>query len=637
MSNDSYNNNKIKTGVIFPNAVVDNKYNSVCNLSGVDVPNKFLDILNKGLSFVPTPKYLSLSKIKKQHENFIRRIKIHDYFLYQPEFPPKNLGLNIPTSNKLKYPSTWIPTDNDLSMECCVLIKELNNNFDKNIANFKTIPAINGDTKLITSIKPNLNFKDLTSLKQFIISNHIICKKSDKSKSIVILKEDSYVQEVMRQLDDTKYYRPLEAPLQPRTTVLIKSIVDNLFDSKLIDSKQRDFLYPPDPPRPRIFYLLPKIHKPIESWPSGDMPPGRPIISNCGSETNHIAKYIDHFLEPIANLHPSFLKNSYDFKNKICSKNIPTNSYIVTADISSLYTNMRIDLTLEAVRRQFDRYPDPNRPDRTILQLLNIILSRNDFHFNDKIYLQTCGTAMGLSSAPHLANVFLIDFDERAMNYNNKPLFYYRYLDDIFFIFTGSLDELKTFENYLNSLIPGIKLTFNYSLISGDFLDTTVFKSTALDGTTSLKTKIYFKPTDTHQLLHFNSFHPPHVFRSIIKSQILRFFRLSSELSDFETTCKIFFSSIKEFGYSYHLFRSIKRAIKFNVNKNHKKRKNNNNTHKMLPIILDYCPLSSKLANDYKNIIKTFPSFSLLRPITAFHNHPNIGSFVTTSKFISTY
>ena len=35
------------------------------------------------------------------------------------------------------------------------------------------------------------------------------------------------------------------------------------------------------------------------------------------------------------------------------------------------------------------------RPDKEILKLLEINLTRNDFQFDDKFYLQTKGTAMG--------------------------------------------------------------------------------------------------------------------------------------------------------------------------------------------------------------------------------------------------
>jgi len=135
---------------------------------------------------------------------------------------------------------------------------------------------------------------------------------------------------------------------------------------------------------------------------------------------------------------------------------------------------------------------------------------------------------MGKVYAPALANIYMLEFDEKAMNgFKIKPLLFFRYLDDIFFIWMGTLDELLEYETYLNSLIPGIKITLEYNKINCNFLDTTIYKQT-INNETTLQTKVYFKPTDTHQLLHTNSFHPRHTCKGILKSQLLRFKRISS-------------------------------------------------------------------------------------------------------------
>ena len=65
-------------------------------------------------------------------------------------------------------------------------------------------------------------------------------------------------------------------------------------------------------------YLLPKIHKNRKVWPGqGKVPPGGPIIADCGSESYASAEYIDHFLTPLAKQHKSYLKDTNDFINKI--------------------------------------------------------------------------------------------------------------------------------------------------------------------------------------------------------------------------------------------------------------------------------------------------------------------------------
>lgn len=64
-------------------------------------------------------------------------------------------------------------------------------------------------------------------------------------------------------------------------------------------------------------------------------------------------------------------------------------------DMCSLYTNIEIPGGVGAIQRILARHPDPNRPDDSLLRLLEISLTRNDLVFQNKFYLQVKGTAMG--------------------------------------------------------------------------------------------------------------------------------------------------------------------------------------------------------------------------------------------------
>jgi hypothetical protein len=73
-----------------------------------------------------------------------------------------------------------------------------------------------------------------------------------------------------------------------------------------------------------------------------------------------------------------------------------------------------------------------------------------------------------------------------------------------------------------------------------------------------LDTKVFFKSTDTHQLLHKSSFHPKHTFRGILKSQIIRFDRISSRNEDFQRATNTLFRALRTRGYSKRFLRQIK-------------------------------------------------------------------------------
>ena len=70
--------------------------------------------------------------------------------------------------------------------------------------------------------------------------------------------------------------------------------------------------------------------------------------------------------------------------------------------------------------------------------------------------------------------------------------------------------KLSQFFEVLNNHCESIKLKDEIHAQEINFLDATLFKGL-------LDTKIYFKRTDSHQLLHKQYFHPKHTFSDILK------------------------------------------------------------------------------------------------------------------------
>ena len=101
-----------------------------------------------------------------------------------------------------------------------------------------------------------------------------------------------------------------------------------------------------------------------------------------------------------------------------------------------------------------------------------MILTMNNFSFNDNHYLQIHGTAMGTKMAPSYANLFLGFFEANALkNAPFQPHTWLRYIDDIFMIWTEGLDNLKIFIDYLNNIHSTIKFTSSHSSTNIPFLD----------------------------------------------------------------------------------------------------------------------------------------------------------------------
>lgn len=508
-----------------------------------------LSLLDKGLTFIPTVCRTPHSFISECQTRNIRNLKLRDYFRnkadgYDPEL----------FQNRFIKRSEWEPKMSKLSEEAIEAIASISDATAQ--AASKISPTANPSNKI------NLTAEERNALIRLKNNEKIVIKPADKGGAVVIMDKEAYKAEAYRQLNNEFYYKPIERPLANKTAPKINKIISDLQCTGCISDKQAEYLWAKPPTHPRPFYLLPKIHKDEFKWPQKTMPEGRPIVSDSGSETEKIAEFIDYFLKPIATDSDTYLKDTYDFINKIRGQQIPHNAFIVTGDVTALYTNMHIDESLKRVEEEFLTHPDPRRNDKAILDLLDLSLRNNDFMFDDRFFVQNCGTAMGKRYAPNLANIYLRKFDEQAKNgFTIKPLIFFRYIDDLFFIWTGTLEQLKEYERFLNSLIQGIKVTLNVSPQTVNFLDTTVYKNRAPNGDTVLHTKVFFKPTDTHQLLHGRSFHPRHTTKGILKSQILRFKRISTHKCEFDHACRTLFNVLKNRGYSRTLFRKTVREI----------------------------------------------------------------------------
>lgn len=231
----------------------------------------------------------------------------------------------------------------------------------------------------------------------------------------MILDKGQYVLEANCQLEDRTYYIKLKEPIYLKTIPAMNQIIDSLHKLKFINDKQR--LGTTDL-RPRKFYILPKIHKPRAKWTvPGVVPPRRAIISDCGSEMDIAARVLpESLIGKTSLLHKRYLA-------------LP------------------------------QEYPDPTRPDRQLLTLLELNLIKNNFVFNDEYYLQIKGTAMGKRFALSYANIYMAEWEDQVLTTcEKKPLYYYRYLNDIFRVWTHSRDDFDLFVNKLNAYDLSIQL-----------------------------------------------------------------------------------------------------------------------------------------------------------------------------------
>lgn len=123
---------------------------------------------------------------------------------------------------------------------------------------------------------------------------------------------------------------------------------------------------------------------------------------------------------------------------------------------------------------------------------------------------------------------------------------WWRYIDDVFIIWTGTQEELTIFHTFLNNLDDDIKFTLNSSTTNVQFLDTNVTKMG-----TQLSTSIYMKPTDKKNLLRYNSAHPRNMIKSLPYSQLLRVKRIVSNLGELQPALNDMENKFLQRGYPH--------------------------------------------------------------------------------------
>lgn len=567
-------------------------------------------LLNRGLSFIPT-KGIN-SGIKEQGrwdiQQYHRRLKLAVHYEgaeddAPPPFTPK---------------SDWTPPDGRLPPEVATLVR----------ADMKYF----NDSFQTCQVKSNLSSDETRALKELRENRHIIIKPADKGSAVVIMDREQYLWEGYRQLSDRTYYTKLDNPIFPDTIPLVHKIVNSLHQKKFISNKQKKYLLNTSEPRPRFFYLLPKIHKDPAKWSKPfEIPPGRPIVSDCSSETYCTAEFIDHYLNPLSTTHPSYIKDTYHFVEVVRGLHIPQEAMLFTLDVDSLYTNIDTTEGMQVIKEKFQQHPDKKRPDKELLQLLEINLTRNDFQFNNEYFLQVKGTAMGKKFAPAYANIFMAHWETSALaSCEKKPLYYFRYLDDIWGIWVHTEEDFQKFLFTLNNHNSSIKVKSTTSPTSVDFLDTTTYKGQNFENTHTLDIKVFFKETDTHALLHKHSFHPKHTYAGLIKSQLLRFNRICSHKDDFIQATKVLFAALRSRGYSrsflrrsYKTFLQPRTQLQCNI----------------LPFVATYSPSSVKLIHMARtNFHKILCQADILpehRIIAALRKNKNLQDHLVKAKIPS--
>ena len=142
----------------------------------------------------------------------------------------------------------------------------------------------------------------------------IVIRPADKGSCVVVWDKLDYLAEAENHLKDNNIYQDVKFGDYDLVTLVEKSnqmFKQLLSEQNIFSSEFKHFSYNcKKSTNVGKMYLLPKIHKRLESVP------GHPVISNCATTTEKVSKFLDYHLKPTMQSAESYITDINDFLRK---------------------------------------------------------------------------------------------------------------------------------------------------------------------------------------------------------------------------------------------------------------------------------------------------------------------------------
>ena len=296
--------------------------------------------------------------------------------------------------------------------------------------------------------------------------------------------------------------------------------------------------------------LLIKVHK--KNFP------GRAYVSQIYDRNYKICKELTDILNPIDEKGHSFVKDTYHFKEMLAQVEMQHGFMVGSLDIVGMFPNIPVKKALEVVREELENDQDLSlRTDwgvDDIMKLLEISIETYFKTLDGNIYFQRDGLPIGKSISKPIAGIYMHWFERTYVfgensSFRDKIVFWKRQMDDIFFVWNGTKEELELFVWHLNGF--EYKIQFTLEVEKNRYLPFLDVGITRLDS--KLVTKIYRKPTHTQKYINWNSNHPKNMLLGVLKGLVHRAHVLCDEKEDLLEELELLRNVFICNGYPEHL------------------------------------------------------------------------------------
>ena len=284
-----------------------------------------------------------------------------------------------------------------------------------NITNLPEIQTLHLKTKIRNACEQynniNVPYKEREIINKLKKNENIMLLRQDKGRGIVIIDRNRYTNKYLNILN-TKQFRKLDKdptkPTEAKIQRALRKIKNHL-------SNQEYMRIYPTGSAPQKFYGTAKKHK-IPANGTISYLPLRPIISNIGTASYQLTKYLVKLLSPLRTYEYTVAYNT-EFFNHVKRMNIPKDHNFISFDVKSLFTYVPLDFTINVIlRRIYNENVTHTNIKRSEMKELLLLCTKNvHFTFNNDIYQQCDAVVMGFLLGPVIAGIFMLELERTLL------------------------------------------------------------------------------------------------------------------------------------------------------------------------------------------------------------------------------
>ncbi|XP_023234101.1 uncharacterized protein LOC111633722 [Centruroides sculpturatus] len=331
----------------------------------------------------------------------------------------------------------------------------------------------------------------------FLKTNNLSIIKADKTDQLIIIDNNNLQQKTIEQINNINYIKLNNNPYEDIKKELI-NLVKNIYANNNLSENNKNYILNFKNNRTPKLNIRLKTHKNEEKF--------RPLVDFKFSILYNLEQYIKQQLTSI-DLSKYTVKNADDVINRLLKIQKSNTDTLISLDVKNMYPNIKWKLIEESLTML--------NVDKTLINLIHFAYTRNYFQANTNFYRQVDGISMGSKMGPKLAELAMINIDEKINNIPGIKLVM-RYADDYLIIYNNRITNDNTILNTANKFNENIQ--FDIEIENNkkiNFLDITIMNTL-----NNFSFITYKKPCNVNKTINYYSHVPEYIKRNIYTMEL---------------------------------------------------------------------------------------------------------------------